>query len=101
MLTPAKNTPGEMVALRGYFAGPGLLAFVVFAMPLKPLADVVGNYTCCERHQKTEQNVHLLTSFLCRYEEGSKVSIPYFDKFRNPMNRGNANEEALCYKGSA
>ena len=62
-LAHKRQTPGEIGALRGSnFAGAGLLLLVV--MPVKPLADIVGGYTCCDRHQETNQKFHCFTPFL-------------------------------------
>ena len=54
----AKRPPGDWYSPGGPFAGTGLLALLVPAAPVKPLADVVGRYARCDRHQKSEQMLH-------------------------------------------
>lgn len=46
--TMQKRTPEEVGTLRGFF-----LCLLALAVTVKPLADVVGNYTCCDRHKET------------------------------------------------
>ncbi len=53
-----KRTPGELHSLRGSFLG-----LLPFFAPVKPLANVVSNYTCHNRHHEAEkyrQRTHLL-----------------------------------------
>ena len=41
-----------------------LLCLLSLAVPVKPLADVITDYVCCDRHQKYDQNIqnaHLLS----------------------------------------
>ena len=54
MLTPAKNTPGEVPLSGGISLGTDLLPFAVSMMPVKSLADVIGNYARCDRRQKPD-----------------------------------------------
>lgn len=75
-LIPSKKAPGEWQLSGGLFAGVGLLSLMSFAGPVKPLADVVGSYACCDRCQKAYNEFHLLTPFLLSEYEGSKKAIP-------------------------
>lgn len=71
-LTHKKRSPPEL-QLRG-----ASLCLLALAVSVKPLADVVANYTCCDGHKDARENFqcrHLLS--VARLEKGSTVSIPY------------------------
>ena len=70
-----RPTPGEIGALRGStFAMMGLLLLVV-VMSAKPLADIVGDYTCYNRHQKINKKIHVLTSSLLPVWRGAAQPV--------------------------
>ena len=58
-------------------ATPGaLLCLLALAVAVKPLADAVAKYTCCDGHKDFRedfQHTHLLS--VARLEKGSMVSI--------------------------
>lgn len=49
---------------RGVISPGGHLCLLAPAAPVKPLADVVCDYTRSDRHQKGYDVAHVLTSFL-------------------------------------
>ena len=50
-----KQPPGEIAALQGAF-----LCLLALVMSIKPLADVIADHTCCDRHQETSCRIHAL-----------------------------------------
>jgi hypothetical protein len=52
-------------------------------VPVKPLAHIVANYACCDRHKEVDendQNIHLLS--VARLEKGSTAIVTDFAKYR-------------------
>ena len=41
-----------------------MLGLLSLAVAVKPLADIVAGYTCCDRHKESDEIFHALTSFL-------------------------------------
>ena len=65
-----------------------LLALVVV---VKPLAQVIGGYLCCNGHDKINQDLnHRVTHLLsvARLEKGSVGILAYMVKFEKPPNGG-------------
>lgn len=58
MADTQKKTPEE----EPFFGGP-FLCLLALAVSVKPLADVVADYTCCDRQEKTDDVIHADTSF--------------------------------------
>ena len=54
------------------------MCLLALAASVKPLADIVANYACCDRHKETGQDCihshHLLS--VARLEKGSGFNIP-------------------------
>ena len=54
MALTKRRTPGEVGTLRGSLFAFGLLSR---AMPVKPFANVVGSYTCRNRHKEANEKI--------------------------------------------
>ncbi len=68
---------------RGRHSPGVILCLLALAVTVKPLADVVGDYTRCDGHKKIAEifhTVHLLS--VARLEKGSGDSIAQFGMVR-------------------
>ena len=75
-----------------------LLGLLTLAVAVKPLADVVRNYICCDSHEETiEQRVHFAHPLpVARVGKGSGTSITQQQKERKPCRSG-AKEKKLNF----
>jgi hypothetical protein len=75
-----KPAPRREAALRG-----AILCLLALAVPIKPLADVVADYTCYDRHKETGKKVqHCHLPLLPQSSKGSGTIIAEFDTVRKP-----------------
>ena len=68
-----------MSALRGF-----VLGLIAFVSAVKPLANVMSDYTCHNRRYKICYDIHVLTSSLLPgQEKATTCMIAKFDSFSN------------------
>lgn len=71
------SIPRKTGPRRGSFSPGALLCLLALAVAVKPLADIVANYACCDRHKKADQDFqHLHLPSAPRVEKGSTATIP-------------------------
>ena len=67
-----------------------MLGLLSLAVAVKPLADIVAGYTCCDRHKESDEIFHALTSFLLPDWSGAAEPLYQDSTIRTRKSAGNA-----------